>query len=213
MNKNKTNKKGIVGKIFKILFFSLAFIILLIAGIIMYKANSDPAKVPDVFGYKPMIVLSGSMETSIHTGDLVFVKMVDMTTLKKNDIIAFRNEEDTVTTHRIVDIVFEDGKQFFQTKGDANNANDNNLVTMEDVEGLYVGRIAGAGNFLMFMQKPIGLFIVLLIILVIGLLWLYIVSRKDDRKYRKEEEKDRLEFEEFKRQRELQRQNENKEEK
>ena len=213
MKKNKQNKKGIVGKVCKIIFFSFAFIILLIAGIIMYKANSDPAKVPDVFGYKPMIVLSGSMETSIHTGDLVFVKMVDTTTLKKNDVIAFRNEADTVTTHRIVDIVFEDGKQFFQTKGDANNANDKNLVAMEDVEGLYVGRIAGAGNFLMFMQKPIGLFIVLLVILVIGLLWLYIVSRRDDKKYRKEEEKDRLEFEEFKRQRELERQKENKEEK
>ncbi len=213
MGKNKQNKKGIVGKVCKIIFFSFAFIILLIAGIIMYKANSDPAKVPDVFGYKPMIVLSGSMETSIHTGDLVFVKMVDTTTLKKNDVIAFRNEADTVTTHRIVDIVFEDGKQFFQTKGDANNANDKNLVAMEDVEGLYVGRIAGAGNFLMFMQKPIGLFIVLLVILVIGLLWLYIVNRRDDKKYRKEEEKDRLEFEEFKRQRELERQKENKEEK
>ncbi len=213
MKKNKQNKKGIVGKVCKIIFFSFAFIILLIAGIIMYKANTDPAKVPDVFGYKPMIVLSGSMETSIHTGDLVFVKMVDTTTLKKNDVIAFRNEADTVTTHRIVDIVFEDGKQFFQTKGDANNANDKNLVAMEDVEGLYVGRIAGAGNFLMFMQKPIGLFIVLLVILVIGLLWLYIVSRRDDKKYRKEDEKDRLEFEEFKRQRELERQKENKEEK
>ncbi len=213
MRKDKQNKKGIVGKICKFFFFGIAFIILLIAAIIMYKANTDPAKVPDVFGYKPMIVLSGSMETSIHTGDLVFVKMVDTTTLKKNDVIAFRNESDTVTTHRIVEIVFEDGKQYFKTKGDANNAEDTNLVAMEDVEGLYVARIPKAGNFLMFMQKPIGLFVVLLVILVIGLLWLYIVTRKDNKKYRKEEEKDRLEFEEFKRQRELERQKENKEDK
>ena len=210
MKENKQNKKGIVVRIFKIIFFTVAFIILFIAVIIMYKANTDPTKVPDVFGYKPMIVLSGSMETSIHTGDLVFIKMVDITKLKKNDVIAFRNEADTVTTHRIVDIVFEGGKQYFRTKGDANNSEDTNLVAMEDVEGLYVGRIAKAGNFLMFMQKPIGLFIVLLVILVIGLLWLYIVSRRDDKKFRKEEEKDRLEFEEFKRQRELEKQKENK---
>ena len=83
---------------------------------------------------------------------------------------------------------------------------------MKDVEGLYVGRIAKAGNFLMFMQKPMGLFIVLLVILVVGLLWLYIISRRDDRKYSKEEEKDRLEFEEFKRKRELERQNNEKKE-
>ena len=211
MKKNKQSKKGIVGKVCKIFFFSIALIILFIAAMIMYKANTDPDKVPDIFGYKPMIVLSGSMETAIHTGDLVFVKMIDTTTLKKDDVIAFRNEEDTVTTHRIVDIVFEDGKQYFKTKGDANSAKDVNLVTMEDVEGLYVARIAGAGNFLMFMQKPIGLFIVLLVILVVGLLWLYFVTRRDDKKYRKEEEQDRLEFEEFKKQRELERQKENKE--
>ena len=45
-----------------------------------------------------MIVLSGSMETAIYTGDLVFVKVVDTDTLKTGDIIAFRNEADTVTT-------------------------------------------------------------------------------------------------------------------
>ena len=213
MKRDKKSKRGIIGRIFKIIFITIAIIILFVAALIMYKANSDPDKVPDVFGYKPMIVLSGSMETSIHTGDLVFVKMVDTTTLKKGDVIAFRNESDTVTTHRIVDVVFEDGKQYFKTKGDANNAEDVNLVAMEDIEGIYVARIPKAGNFLMFMQKPIGLFIVLLVILVIGLLWLYIISRKDDKKYRREEEKDRLEFEEFKRQREIERQKENNDDK
>ena len=213
MKRDKKSKRGIIGRIFKIIFITIAIIILFVAALIMYKANSDPDKVPDVFGYKPMIVLSGSMETSIHTGDLVFVKMVDTTTLKKGDVIAFRNESDTVTTHRIVDVVFEDGKQYFKTKGDANNAEDVNLVAMEDIEGIYVARIPKAGNFLMFMKKPIGLFIVLLVILVIGLLWLYIISRKDDKKYRKEEEKDRLEFEEFKRQREIERQKENNDDK
>ena len=185
MKKKKQNKSGIVSKICKVFLLFIAFVILLIAGIIMYKANTDPDKVPDVFGYKPMIVLSGSMETSIHTGDLVFVKMVDTTSLKQNDVIAFRNESNTVTTHRIVEIVYENGKQYFKTKGDANNANDKNLVAMKDVEGLYVARIPKAGNLLMFMQKPIGLFIALLVILVIGLLWLYMVSRKDDKEYRK----------------------------
>lgn len=202
MKKTVEKKKGIISKIFKILFFTIAIIILVIAGTIMYKANTNPNKVPDVFGYKPMIVLSGSMETSIHTGDLVFVKIVDTTTLKENDVIAFRNEENTVTTHRIVEIVYENGKQYFKTKGDANNAEDMNLVEMEDVEGIYVGRIARAGNFLMFMQKPIVLFTVLLVILVIGLIWLYAINKRDEKEYRKEYEKDRQEFEEFKKQKE-----------
>ena len=204
--KNETedskNKIGVVSKIFKIIFFTIAIIILLIAGTIMIKANINPDKVPDIFGYKPMIVLSGSMETSIHTGDLVFVKMVDTTTLKNGDVIAFRNEENTVTTHRIIEIIYENGKQYFKTKGDANTAEDLSLVEMEDVEGIYVGRLAKVGNFLMFMQKPIGLCTVLLTILVIGLIWLYLVNKKDEKEYRKMDEKERLEFEEFKRQKE-----------
>ena len=204
-------KKSInIGKVIKIIIFIIAFLILFVAGTIMYKANRYPDQVPDVLGYKPMIVLSGSMETSIHTGDLVFVKMIDTTTLKKGDVIAFRNEENTVTTHRIVEIVYENGKQYFRTKGDANNAEDLNLVEMKDVEGIYVGRLAKVGNFLMFIQKPIGLFTVLLVILVVGLIWLYIVNKKDEKEFRKKDEKDRLEFEEFKRQRELERQRENK---
>ncbi len=210
MKETAEKRSGIIGKIFKILFFSIAIIILLIAGMILYKANTNPDKIPDVFGYKPMIVLSGSMETSIHTGDLVFVKIVDTTTLKKDDVIAFRNEQDTVTTHRIAEIVYENGNQYFKTKGDANNSEDANLVAMEDVEGIYVGKIAGLGKFLMFMQKPMGLCVVLLVILVIGLIWLYIVNKRDEKKYRKEEEKDRQEFEEFKKQRDIEREKENK---
>ena len=192
-----------IGTVIKIIFFIIAIPLLIIACIIMYKANKYPNRVPDVFGIKPMIVLSGSMETSIHTGDLVFVKMVDANTLREDDVIAFRNESDTVTTHRIIEIVMQNGQKYFKTKGDANNSEDANLVAMDDVEGIYIGRIAKVGNFLMFMQQPIGLIIVLLVILVVGLIWLYIVNKRDERKFAKEDEQYRKEFEEFKRKKQL----------
>ena len=192
-----------IGTVIKIIFFIIAIPLLIIACIIMYKANKYPNRVPDVFGIKPMIVLSGSMETSIHTGDLVFVKMVDANTLREDDVIAFRNESDTVTTHRIIEIVMQNGQKYFKTKGDANNSEDANLVAMDDVEGIYIGRIAKVGNFLMFMQQPIGLIIVLLVILVVGLIWLYIVNKRDERILAKEDEQDRKEFEEFKRRKQL----------
>ncbi len=199
----KHKNTNIIFNILKIFFLTVAIIIVLVAGIIIYKANANPDKVPDIFGYKPMIVLSGSMETSIYTGDLVFVKIVDTDTFQVGDIVAFRNEKNTVTTHRIIEIVNENGQTYFRTKGDANNAEDANLVSMDDVEGIYIWRIAGFGNFLMFMKEPIGLILVLLVILVVGLLWLYLVNKKDEKKQKEEDEKDRLEFEEFKKQREL----------
>ncbi len=134
VKKSKKEKNSKIGIIIRVIFFIIAIVILLISATVLFKANKYPDKVPDVLGYKPMIVLSGSMETSIHTGDLVFVKIVDTTTLKEGDVIAFRNEEDTVTTHRIVEIVYENGKQYFRTKGDANNTEDLNLVEMESEE-------------------------------------------------------------------------------
>lgn len=199
MSKNELTNKISIGKIIKIIFFIIAIPLLIIACTIMYKANKYPDKIPDVFGIKPMIVLSGSMETSIYTGDLVFVKIVDTDTLKENNIIAFRNEENKVTTHRIIEIIEENGETLYRTKGDNNNSEDANLVKTTDVEGIYFLRIAGLGNFLMFMQEPIGLAVVLLIILVVGLICLHIMNKVEDKNISEEDKKYMKEFEEFKR--------------
>ena len=44
----------------------------------------------NLFGYKPFIVLSGSMsKTDFNAGDLVLIKDTDPSTLKKGDIIAY----------------------------------------------------------------------------------------------------------------------------
>lgn len=201
MKEQSKNKKsnGKVGVIVKIIFFIIAIPLLIISGTIMYKANKYPDKIPDFMGYKPMIVLSGSMENAIHTGDLVFVKMVDINTLKEKDVIAFRNEENKVTTHRIVEIIKKDGQTFFKTKGDNNSSEDANLVNTSSVEGIYVSKISGLGNFLMFMQQPIGLAVALLIILVVGLIILQIINKVEEKEITEEDKKYKKEFEEFKR--------------
>ena len=196
------NKKSsnLMGKIIRTIIIIILLLVVGFTGIILYKANKNPDKVPDIFGIKPFIVLSGSMETSIYTGDLVFVKVVDTNELKPNDIIAFRNEENTVTTHRIVEIVKENGKTKFRTKGDNNESEDNLLVTSEKIEGKYIKRFPGVGKILIFLQQPMVLLIVILIILVVGLLWLHILNRIEDKKIDKIDEQERQEFEEFKKQ-------------
>lgn len=200
-----------IGKIVKILFFIIAIPILILSLIIMIKARIYPDKVPDVLGYKPMIVLSGSMETSIYTGDLVFVKMVDTNTLKENDIIAFRNETNTVTTHRIVELVKENGNTLFRTKGDNNNAEDAKLVQANEVEGVYAFKISGLGDVLMFLKEPKSLIILLLATLVLGLTWIQIMDKIENKNKIQEDEKYKKEFEEFKKmQQEKERQQPNK---
>ncbi len=140
-------KSNLIGKILKSIIILILIVILILAGTVLYKANKYPDKVPDIFGVKPFIVSSGSMETSIYTGDLVLVKIVDPNTLKPNDIIAFRNEENTVTTHRIIEVVNENGEVKFKTKGDNNNSEDSSLVDNEKIEGIYFKRFPRCWQF------------------------------------------------------------------
>ncbi len=94
------------------------------------------------------------------------------------------------------------GTQKFKTKGDNNDTEDLNLVEEKDVEGIYVTRIGGLGNFLMFMQQPIGLAVVLIIILVIGMIWLHFANKKEEKEMAFANEQERKEFEEYKKMKE-----------
>lgn len=129
---------------------------------IMIQSKLNQDKVPNLFGYKPFIVLSGSMETEIHKGDLVLTKIVNPKSLKKNEVIAFRDSEGTVTTHRIIDIVENDGEKYFITKGDNNSSQDQNLVKFKDVEGKYVTRIPSIGSIMKSLSEPTTVIIILL---------------------------------------------------
>lgn len=170
--------------------------ILLINLYIMIQANANQDEVPNILGYKPFIVLSGSMETEIHVGDLIITKNINPKNLEIDDVIAFRDEENTVTTHRIIDIVEKEGTNYFVTKGDNNTSQDKNLVEYKDVEGIYVTRIPGIGSMLSTLSEPTTIIILVLGVTIIFGVGFTITSRK-------ERELDRLEFLEFKRQKEL----------
>ncbi len=173
---------------------------------IMVQAKNEPDKIPNVFGYKPFIVLSGSMETEIYKGDLVIAKMIDPKELKVDDIIAFRDQENTVTTHRIIDIVEDDGETFFITKGDNNNTQDQNLVEYEDVEGIYVLRVPGVGNLMNSLSETTTVVIIIMGITIIFILGFSISNRKE----RKKEREEYLEYKKMKEQEEKEKQREEK---
>ena len=175
-------------KIWKIIKWVLLGIIILFSILIvsiLIQTKNNPNNVPSIFGYKPFIVLSGSMETEINTGDLAIVKNIDANNLKENDIIAFRDNENHVVTHRIVKIIYQNNEKKYITKGDNNNTNDSTPIDADKVEGIYVSKINGLGNVLMLMQKPLTLIIVICTILIIGIMWIMADNNKlsiDERK-------------------------------
>ncbi len=170
--------------------------LLLINLSIILQAKNNEDVVPSIFGYKPFIVLSGSMETEIFRGDLIIVKDTNPKDLKINDVIAFRDVENTVTTHRIIDIIEKDEKIYFVTKGDNNSSQDQNLVELSDVEGLYITKITGLGNVFNSLAKPTNIIILFLIVTLGFGIGFYISTKK-------ERDIEHQEFLEYKRQKEL----------
>jgi len=140
---------------------------------LIIKSNIGKDEVPSVGGYFPMIVLTDSMNPDIKSGDLIICHTIDAGNIKEKDIISFfdpAGSGSTIVTHRVIEIVNEDGRLFFRTKGDNNNTADKDLVPAENLVGIYKTRIAKAGNIAMFMQTTTGLIVcvVLPVILLVG---------------------------------------------
>ncbi len=91
-----------------------------------------------LFGVKPYVVLSGSMEPVYPTGSLLYVRNVDVEELEVGDSITFLLDEDKIATHRIIEIIpDEDDPDVirFRTQGDANDVPDATPVHCKNVLG------------------------------------------------------------------------------
>ena len=117
-----------VGKVLGYIVISVLVLLVILIGIVFVQKKTNPDEIPTILGYKPFIVLSGSMETELYKGDLAIVKNVDVNDLKVNDIIAFKDTDNYIVTHRIVEIIKDNGVTKFVTKGDNNNIKDSGYV-------------------------------------------------------------------------------------
>lgn len=115
-----------------------------------------------LFGMQVFTVLSGSMEPTYHVGSLIYVKETDPMTLQPGDVITFMLDEDTVATHRIVDVIPDEEDPSvirFQTKGDANDAVDGSLVHYKNILGTPVFTIPKLGYLASYIQNPPGTYV------------------------------------------------------
>ena len=127
-----------------------------------------------VLGLQVFSVLSGSMEPTYSTGSLIYVKKADTDKLKKSQAITYQLDENTVVTHRIVEIIKDEKNSKntkFRTKGDANNVVDGTLVHNKNVIGTPIFSIPYMGYVANFIERPTGKRV--LIIFAAGiLLWI-----------------------------------------
>lgn len=92
-----------------------------------------------IFKYEPVAILSNSMHPIYDRGDVIVyekIKDSDLKNIDKNSIIIYRIGNQMIA-HRVVNVIKENGKTYYQTKGDNNNAVDSNYVKPENVIGIY----------------------------------------------------------------------------
>ncbi len=120
-------------KVKKSITFVLIALLLVWLGVTVYKLVSNlvnPTKMPIFFGYSSSLVVSGSMEPTLSTGDMVVCKAQE--SYKVNDIIIYYNEQEgAFIVHRIIGTC-DNG---FITKGDFNSAQDPQPVKLENIQG------------------------------------------------------------------------------
>lgn len=178
MIKNKIEKQNKIKKILKYMLYPIAIFIIICAIDIIYQKIVKKEDNVSLFGFRPYIVLSGSMEPNLQVGDMVVSKKVNQDQIEIGAIITFEDESGATITHRVVDIIIKDGEKLYQTKGDNNNTKDIGLVSIKNIKGEYTFKISGIGKIVAQIITPTGL---ILIILVITIGYMN-TSKKNDRK-------------------------------
>lgn len=110
-------------------------------------------------GYDVLVVQSGSMEPVYHVGSLIYVKSVEPEELEVGDVITFELGNGVRGTHRIIEILDNNGEISFITKGDANEMEDNKPVVEDAIVGQVKFTIPKLGFFITYIQQPPGTYI------------------------------------------------------
>lgn len=125
--------------------------------VVALLAAGAVALVPKLGGFRPVTVLTGSMEPLFGAGDVIISARQPVASVQEGDVITFRAPIDgqPVVTHRVVEVLGEDGKVAIRTKGDANPAADPWVASIEgDTVWRQQAVIPHAGVVLQWLHRP-----------------------------------------------------------
>ncbi len=153
-----------------LLFMIFLCVIVLLAG---------SGRVPYIFGYRILQVISDSMSPTISDQTCIVIKKVPKEAIRVGDIITFTSEDPRIrgyfNTHRVFQIIedAESGEVLYITKGDASSQEDPYPVYYEQVAGRYVGELP-FGKYIfraiIFLVDPVNYFIVVMLPLFLCLM-------------------------------------------
>ncbi|OYD66699.1 signal peptidase [Rhodococcus sp. OK302] len=112
-----------------------------------------------LFGIKPLVFRSGSMEPEISTGALALAKTVPATELAVGDVISVDNDQGVRITHRVVELEPAGANTVLATlKGDANNVADQMPYTITEADRVFFS-VGGLGYVVAWLSSPLAIFL------------------------------------------------------
>ena len=111
-----------------------------------------------IFGLRPVVVISGSMEPELPVGSMVFYRTVPAKDVAVGDIVTVPRSDGAagLITHRVKQATTKDGVTTLRLKGDA-NATEDPLPYVVTSVGEFVGRIPLAGTIALAARTPLGI--------------------------------------------------------
>ena len=165
----KIRFKKTIRKIIRFVSYSMILFLMIIASFLIFYVISS--KIYTSKGKNPPFglytIVSSSMEPNINVYDVVFIKSVNASSLKEDDIITFYSTNPffgkTPITHRIVNVINDNGMIMFRVKGDANKIEDEELVLEENILGKVCFKLSGFGKIQFFLASKKGIILAVLI--------------------------------------------------
>lgn len=129
--------------------------IALIKAVFLYQSIKTPHKLPSIFGYTAVTVLSDSMSPLMKSGDLAILKKIQTKDVQINDIISYTVENNIQLIDRVENIQIKNGRVFLKLK--------NRQATEEQLSGKYVFMIPFAGKIKNFTSTTHGVLTIVLL--------------------------------------------------
>lgn len=165
------------------IFMVLCIFILAVAALSFYNSRKT-GEPTTIFGYRPVYILTGSMEPYMREHSIVITKeLTSKDKIKVGDVITFHvkdsDGENLVVTHRIHE-ANSDGT--YTTKGDNNNVTDAIPVSRENMEARVIFVMNWVASFVALWATAKGKFIVFAIIgtIILVIVALKVFFGKDD---------------------------------
>ena len=137
--------------------------------------------IPVFWGYKPLVVISGSMEPVLKVGGILYYKEYNIKSFKEGDILVYKSNKHIIS-HRIVN----KNNNSFITKGDANKGVDRKKVYNKQIIGKGTNfSLPYIGYYGDFIYRHKYILLISILFIIIDYLNEYTTLKKEGIEYKK----------------------------